>query len=566
MIKNAFAYVTRKSLKSIIILLVIMAMSTLSLISLAIKDATNRASEETFKNITNSFSMEINRRVNLGTPRGGGNIKGKDIKKIAESEDISSFVKRINSVADLVDNDIIETKKTIANQSPERAENFKRTVMLTGVNDSSKENKFVSGAYKLIEGEHLEENDKSKILIHKDLAEKNNLKIGDKIKIKSNLFDADNEKGANETLEVEIKGIFDGHNKSSVTSAQELYENTLITDLDTAAKVYGNTEDTAVYQDATFFVKGDKNLDQVIKNIKKLDINWKQYNLIKSSTNYPALQQSISGIYSIANKLFAASLIFAGITVSLLLLLWMNARKKEIAIFLSLGISKLKIFGQFVVELVFISIPAYIGSYFLALYTGNMIGNNILNKVTGNITKQIAKQSASSGLGGGAEVDGFNKTLTSLDINILPKSIIYVILGIIFLKFGGDFVVDNASKIAGTLGMSEKMVSVTIIAIATSLPELITSIVATTKGKVDMAIGNIIGSCILNMIFIMGVSAIIKPIEYSVSYNMDFLILIVATALLCLFPIIGKKNEMTRLQGSVFLLSYIVYMCITIWA
>lgn len=428
MIKNAFAYVTRKSLKSIIILLVIMAMSTLSLISLAIKDATNRASEETFKNITNSFSMEINRRVNPGTPRGGGNIKGKDIKKIAESEDISSCVKRINSVADLVDNDIIETKKTIANQSPERAKNFKRTVMLTGVNDSSKENKFVSGAYKLIEGEHLEENDKSKILIHKDLAEKNNLKIGDKIKIKSNLFDADNEKGANETLEVEIKGIFDGHNKSSVTSAQELYENTLITDLDTAAKVYGNTEDTAVYQDATFFVKGDKNLDQVIKNIKKLDIDWKQYNLIKSSTNYPALQQSISGIYSIANKLFAGSLIFAGITVSLLLLLWMNARKKEIAIFLALGISKLKIFGQFVIELVFISIPAYIGSYFLAVYAGNMIGNNILNKVTGNITKQIAKQSASSGLGGGAEVDGFNKTLTSLDINILPKSIIYVIL------------------------------------------------------------------------------------------------------------------------------------------
>mgnify|MGYP000454693772 CR=1 FL=1 len=180
MIKNAFAYVTRKSLKSIIILLVIMAMSTLSLISLAIKDATNRASEETFKNITNSFSMEINRRVNLGTPRGGGNIKGKDINKIAESNDISSFVKRINSVADLIDNDIVETKETIANQSPERAENFKRTVMLTGVNDSSKENKFISGAYKLSSGEHLNENDKNKILMHKDLAEKNNLKIGDK--------------------------------------------------------------------------------------------------------------------------------------------------------------------------------------------------------------------------------------------------------------------------------------------------------------------------------------------------------------------------------------------------
>jgi ABC-type lipoprotein release transport system permease subunit len=183
-------------------------MSTLCLISLSIKDATNRASKETFGNITNSFSMEINRRVNFGTPRGGGNIKGQDIKKIAESKDIDSYVKRINSVADLVDNDIIETQKTLSNQSPERAKNFKRAVMLTGVNDSSKENKFISGAYKLSSGEHLNENDKNKILMHKDLAEKNNLKIGDKIKIKSNLFDADNEKRANEKLvKAEIKMI-----------------------------------------------------------------------------------------------------------------------------------------------------------------------------------------------------------------------------------------------------------------------------------------------------------------------------------------------------------------------
>lgn len=300
--------------------------------------------------------------------------------------------------------------------------------MLTGVNDSSKETKFVSGAYKLVEGKHLENEDKNKILMHKDLAEKNNLKVGDKIKIKSNLFDADNEKHADETVEVEIKGLFDGHNSGGVSAAQELYENTLITDVHTAAKVYGNTEDTAVYQDATFFVKGDKNLDSVIKDIKKLDINWRAYNLIKSSSNYPALQQSISGIYSISNKLFAGSLIFAGVVVSLLLLLWMNARKKEIAVLLSLGISKLEIFGQFLFEMVFISIPAYAGSYFLAQYTAEKLGNNILNKVTGNIAKQIGRQSASSQLGGGAEAEGFNKTLSSLDINVLPKFIVYVVI------------------------------------------------------------------------------------------------------------------------------------------
>ncbi|EHR36316.1 ABC transporter permease [Helcococcus kunzii] len=428
MLRNAFAYVTRKGLKSAIILLVILAMSSLSLISLSIKDATNKASEETFGNITNSFSMEINRQVNPGTPRGGGNVKGQDIKKIAESKEIDNYVKRINSVADLVNHDIIETQETLANQSPERAQNFKRTVMLTGVNDSSKETKFVSGAYKLVEGKHLENEDKNKVLLHKDLADKNKLKVGDKLKLKSNLFDADNEKRADETVEVEIKGLFDGHNNGGVSAAQELYENTLITDIHTAAKVYGNSEDTAVYQDATFFVKGNKKLDNVINDLQKLDIDWREYNLIKSSSNYPALQQSISGIYSIANKLFAGSLIFAGVVVSLLLFLWMNARKKEIAVLLSIGMSKINIFGQFVIELILISIPAYIGSYFLATYTGKILGNNILSKVTGEIAKQIAKQSSSSQLGGGAEVDGFNKTLTSLDVNIEPKSLIYVIL------------------------------------------------------------------------------------------------------------------------------------------
>lgn len=428
MIKNAFAYVRRKTLKSLIILSVILSMSTLSLISLSVKDATKKASEKTFGNITNSFSMEINRQMNQGTPRGGGNVKGEDIKKIAESEDISSYVKRINSVADLVNHDIIQTQETLKNETGDRAKKFKRAVMLTGVNDSSKENKFVSGAYKLIQGKHLDSKDKNKVLLHKDLAKKNKLKIGDKIKLKSNLFDADNEKGANKTTEVEIKGIFDGHNNAGVSAAQELYENTLITDIDTAAKIYGNTEDTAAYQDATFFVKGDKDLDQVIKEMEGLDINWTEYNLIKSSSNYPALQESITGIYSIADKLFAGSLIFAGVVVSLLLFLWMNARKKEMAVLLSLGISKIKIFGQLLVEIIFIAIPAFVGSYFLASYTGGKLGNSILNKVTSDVAKHMTEQSESAQLGGGAEVDGFNKTLTSLDINILPKSMIYVIL------------------------------------------------------------------------------------------------------------------------------------------
>ena len=423
MIKNAFSYVTRKGVKSLIICLVILFMSTLSIIGLSIKDATNVSANKSFSSITNSFTMEINRQYNFGTPRGAGNIKGQDINKITNSKDIDSCVKRINSVADLENLDLVQASNVSSNPS----KNFNRTVMLTGVNDSKKESKFVSGAYKLVSGKHLTSKDSHQVLIHKDLAQKNGLKVGDTFWLKSNLYDADNEKGADERVKVKIKGLFDGHNSGGVTAAQELYENNLITDLDTAAKVYGNTRDTAVYQDATFFVKGNKDLDRVMKNIEKLDIDWKNYVLIKSTSNYPALQQSISSMYSIANKLFIGSIIFAGVVVALLLLLWMNARKKENSIFMSIGISRGKIFIQFVTELIMISIPAYIGSYFLASYTGQVLGNRILSKVTSDIARQISSQASSSQLGAGAEVDGFNKTLTSIDIHMEPQYVIYVV-------------------------------------------------------------------------------------------------------------------------------------------
>ena len=165
-----------------------------------------------------------------------------------------------------------------------------------------------------------------------------------------------------------------------------------------------------------------------MKDLSKLDIDWNAYNLIKSSSNYPALQKSISGIYGIANKLFEGSMFFAGIVVTLLLFLWINARKKEIAVLMAIGMSKAKILGQLGLELLLVTIPAYIGSYFLAIYTSKMLGNTILAKVTGNIAKEIGKASSSSSVGGGAEIDGFNKTLTKLDIVINSKEFIYVVI------------------------------------------------------------------------------------------------------------------------------------------
>ena len=426
MFKNAFRYITRKPLKSVVILLIIATMSTLSLVGLSIKTATEKASKETFKDITNSFAMQINRRTNPGTPRGAGNLKGEDITQIAKIDGVKEHVKRMGVVADLVDHEIIAAKGEV--KDAERARKFGRTLMVTGVNDSTKEDKFVAETFKLVDGRHLEKSDVATVLMHEDLAKKNNLKVGDKLKIKSNIYDADNEKQADETVEVTIVGLFAGKNKTGVSSAQELYENNLIADLDTAAKLYGYTKENAIYQDATFFVDGNKNLDQVMSAAQKLAIDWKSYQLIKGSSNFPSLQKSIAGVYGVASKLLIGGLIFSGAILTLVLFLWLNARRKEIGILLSIGKNKWQIVGQFMLELIMIGVVGFGVSYYFASQTGSSIASGIVKNVTTGITKELNKEAATSKLAGGAEIDGFNKTITDLEIKIEPADLIFVVV------------------------------------------------------------------------------------------------------------------------------------------
>lgn len=140
------------------------------------------------------------------------------------------------------------------------------------------------------------------------------------------------------------------------------------------------------------------------------------------------------------------------------------------------------------------------------------------------------------------------------------KDVLFIVLGIVALKVGGDLAVDNAVNVAKILGLSEKIISITILAIGTSLPELVTSVSAAIKGKSDIAIGNILGSNIFNMLLIIGTSSLIKPIVYNMSYNKDMIILIAGTAILSLFPLIPPKNKMSRMNGVIYVIMYLGYM------
>lgn len=146
------------------------------------------------------------------------------------------------------------------------------------------------------------------------------------------------------------------------------------------------------------------------------------------------------------------------------------------------------------------------------------------------------------------------------EIAILPvwRCIVYIVGGAIAIKFGGDFVVDGASTIASKLGLSQNLIGLTVVALGTSLPELVTSIVAARKNEVDMALGNVIGSNIFNILLVIGVAAAISPIAFIMENVFDIILLIVMSALVWIFA--WTKQKIGRKEGIAMLVIYAAYL------
>jgi cation:H+ antiporter len=163
----------------------------------------------------------------------------------------------------------------------------------------------------------------------------------------------------------------------------------------------------------------------------------------------------------------------------------------------------------------------------------------------------LAKKDPNSIIQEVAVVEGKNSTL---------KDSVMVFLGIAGLTIGGKWIVDGAIAFASSFGVSEALIGLTIVAIGTSLPEMATSVVAAYKKKADIAVGNIIGSNIFNIFWILGLSSMINPLPFSQDLNIDLLVVLGATFVLFLTMFVGKKHTIERSQGVVFVLLYIAYI------
>lgn len=142
----------------------------------------------------------------------------------------------------------------------------------------------------------------------------------------------------------------------------------------------------------------------------------------------------------------------------------------------------------------------------------------------------------------------------------LWMALLFIPLGIAGLYFGGEWIVDGAVKVAGELGMSEATIGLTIIAFATSLPELVTSLLAAIRNSPEMAIGNAVGSCIFNILLVLGVSSAINPLPFQPGSIIDLIMVLVATVTLVIFVYTGKGRKISRVEGGLMVGMYAAYL------
>lgn len=155
--------------------------------------------------------------------------------------------------------------------------------------------------------------------------------------------------------------------------------------------------------------------------------------------------------------------------------------------------------------------------------------------------------------------DGSNEGDEEIKILPMSKTIVFVVLGLAGLTIGGKLVVNNAIDIARFLQVSEQLIGLTIMAAGTSLPELATSVVAATQKKSDLAVGNIVGSNIFNMYFVLAVSSIINPIPYPTIFNVDIITFLIGTIILFIAMFTGEKKILDRWEALILLMFFVFY-------
>ena len=354
---RAYLYIIRKKVRSSILFLIVTLISFFLLSGSVLNTTVNNISKNLYKDVNFGFTIESIDKSNK-------EIEKDTLKKINEVVGVNEknylYAKSVN----VVDKKVVQENQNIT--ITEEMKNKSNVVMMNGITSTKNNIDFKSEVLKLEKGRHIEENDQNKILVHEKFATINNLNLGDKIKLEQN----------SKTVEFEVVGIFSGEKTNNFEGlSSDFIENTVYTDYNSSQKLLDYSSNNRVTS-VEYGVNNPTKLDDIIRDVESLGIN--NISVSKSNKNYELVTSSVESVTKLTNMIRIGSVIVGVVILSLVLMFWIRERLYEIGVLLSLGISKINLILQFVVETLMVTIFGFLSALGLEF--------SLLKYIIGNAT------------------------------------------------------------------------------------------------------------------------------------------------------------------------------------
>lgn len=400
--KNAIAYITRKKNRTFIIFVILTIVLSFLYSCLSIIKSSNSLEQSLYEVSNSSLSI---------TKKDGGYFNIHQFKEIEKIKEVKEKTFQYNGLAKPIKARIVDGEQKVEREN--LPDEFKNVLSLEATNKTKRNILFNSGVFTIKEGRNIEENDKNTILVHEDFAKLNNLSLNDEISLE--LLEMEYNKQTKE-CKFKIIGIFSGKKQEKYTGlSSDFSENTVFVDYTTSQEALNRSEDNQVVNKILIFSNRPESTNLVLNKIKELNIDWSKYSIEKDNNAFEESLESVNGIKHII-KIMTYSIMLGGVVVlSLILILWLRERIYEIGILLSIGISKIKIMIQFIIELILISIPSVVSSLLL----GNLLLRQIIYGFINSDNSEIVSNSL------------FNENNMMLSLETLLQS--YLILTIIII-------------------------------------------------------------------------------------------------------------------------------------
>ena len=361
-IQRAWAYVSRKRLRSFILFLILLILLAGMSACLTLMKSNKTVETNLYKSLNTSFSIK--------KIENGQTFKLSDLASVSKIKGLENVSPELETVAKLKDMEAVSGEQSVERDDLSAAD--KNLVSLTALEDSSKDVTFTSSAFNLKEGRHLQKGDSEKILIHEELAKKNGLSLHDKITLDA----GQSESGKGQTVEFEIVGIFSGKKQEKFTGlSSDFSENQVFTDYESSQSLLGNSE--AQVSAARFYVENPKEMDGLLKQVENLTLENNGYNgyqVEKENKAFEQIKDSVATFQTFLTIFLYGMLIAGAGALILVLSLWLRERVYEVGILLALGKGKSSIFLQFCLEVVLVSL----GALLPAFVAGNAITTYLL--------------------------------------------------------------------------------------------------------------------------------------------------------------------------------------------